>query len=67
MRGASGQSGAAARAGRRAWGFYAKAHRGARCCALRAYTSGGQKSMTLEGIRKFIREAGLAAGPGGAG
>jgi FlaA1/EpsC-like NDP-sugar epimerase len=38
---------------------YAAAHRGSRCCAVRAYTSGGQKLMGFDEIRKFIRAAGL--------
>jgi len=38
---------------------YARAHRGSRPCALRAYTSGNQKLMTLAEIRAFIRRAGL--------
>ncbi len=46
---------------------YARAHRGARCCALKAYTSGTQKLMTLEEVRAFIRGAGLADAPGGGG
>jgi FlaA1/EpsC-like NDP-sugar epimerase len=39
---------------------YCKAHRGARCCAARAYTSGGQQPMSFDQIRGFICEAGLA-------
>jgi FlaA1/EpsC-like NDP-sugar epimerase len=42
---------------------YARAHRGSRCCALGAYTSGTQKPMTLGEIRAFIREAGLGTLP----